>query len=366
MTTDLSNGASLGSISRLVSALREPQQSENLGSPSNGATKGRPRASSLPSRRALVAAISTKRGPSNSTKRGPSNDPSLGALIDACDQAELVSLAISEGVAGLASERLGVFLSSTHRSKLLFAVRQEIVRHLANVAWLQRFGMALDQAEVTWVVLKGPVLTEISYEGTSRRYADLDLMVHARELPTAVKALEGAGAVVANQDWPSLIKNAKGELTMAVHGSPLIDLHWHLIYHRSARQRFMLPTAELLERRERVRLHGVDAWSLDPVDFAAHVALHASFQGAQRLRRLLDIERTVANQPPDWDVFVQRCRSWRVGFPVSALLNCRARRLAQQCPKKLYEISRAHRSSASLYNNSIAGCPRAGCPKVAL
>jgi hypothetical protein len=65
----------------------------------------------------------------------------------------------------------------------------------------------------------------------------------------------------------------------------------------------------------------LEAWSLEPTDFAIHVALHASISGTQWLRRLLDIERTLANQPPDWDALVERCRSWRVGLPVSVALN---------------------------------------------
>ena len=108
---------------------------------------------------------------------------------------------------------------------------------------------------------------------------------------------------------------------MAVHGLPMIDLHWHLVYLRSARERWAIPTEDLLERRQPVRLKDVDAWSLDPHDFLAHLALHASFGAAQQLRRLLDIERTVANWPPDWEVLVQRCRAWRVGLPVSVMLN---------------------------------------------
>jgi hypothetical protein len=60
---------------------------------------------------------------------------------------------------------------------------------------LGRFAVALDQAKVTSVALKGPVLAEFSYP-------------------------EGNGA--------------KGELTLTVHGLPMVDLHWHLVYLRSA------------------------------------------------------------------------------------------------------------------------------------
>jgi len=84
-------------------------------------------------------------------------------------------------------------------------------------------------------------------------------------------------------------------------------------------------------------LKDVNAWSLDPHDFLAHLALHASFGAAQQLRRLLDIERTVANWAPDWDVLVQRCRAWRVGLPVSVMLNRARQTLGAAVPAEVVE-----------------------------
>jgi hypothetical protein len=202
---------------------------------------------------------------------------------------------------------------------------------------LGKFAGKLDQAPVTWVALKGPVLAELSYPEVPRGYADLDLMVPPGQLRRALCALESAGAVVAEPDWPVVVKGAKGQLSMAVHGLPMVDLHWHLVYLRSARERWAVPTEELLERRQRVRLKDVDAWSLDPHDFIAHLALHASFGAAQQLRRLLDIERTVANWAPDWKVLVQRCRAWRVGLPVSVMLNRARQTLGAAVPVEVVE-----------------------------
>ena len=178
---------------------------------------------------------------------------------------------------------------------------------------LGKLAAALEQAKASWVVLKGPVLAELSYPEVPRGYADLDLMIAPGQLREALCALQSAGAVVAEPDLPLVVKGAKGELSMAVHGLPMIDLHWHLVYLRSARERWAIPTEDLLERRQPVPVEDVDAWSLDPHDFLAHLALHASFGAAQQLRRLLDIERTVANWPVDWEMLVQRCQAWRVG-----------------------------------------------------
>jgi hypothetical protein len=275
-------------------------------------------------RRALLAAVSSK-SPRPSA-------PSLASLVGECDQDELVELALSERVAGVANERLGELLTPSARARLLAEVQQETFRHLAYLGLLQGFATAFEEADVIWAVLKGPVLTELSYKRTSRGYADLDLMVHARQLRAAVEALVAAGAAVPAQNWALLIREAKGELNMAVHGLASVDLHWHLVYHRGARERFMISTDELLERRRRVQLGPVHAWTLEPADFAAHVALHASFAGAQRLHRLVDIERTLANQPPDWDDLVRRCRAWHAALPVSAMLNSARETLGAAVP----------------------------------
>ncbi len=202
---------------------------------------------------------------------------------------------------------------------------------------LGKFAAALDSAKVTWVALKGPVLAELSYPKVPRSYADLDLMVSSWQLREALSALEGAGAVVAEPDLPEVVRAGKGELSMAVHGLPLVDLHWHLVYLRSARERWAIPTEDLLGRRQRARLKDVDAWSLEPIDFLAHLALHASFGAYQQLRRLLDIERTIVNCAPDWQVLVQRCRAWRVGLPVSVMLSRARRTLGAAVPGEVVE-----------------------------
>jgi hypothetical protein len=289
-------------------------------------------------RRALVASLRAR----------PSTPawPPLESLVVACDQGKLTDLAISEGLAGPANKRLRVLIPAELGSRLATEACRDAVRHLAYLGVLGKFAVALDEAKVTWVALKGPVLAELSYPNMSRSYADLDLMVAPWQLRKALSALAGAGAVVAEPDWPRVVKGAKGELTMAVHGLPIVDLHWHLVYLRSARERWAIPTEDLLERRQRVRLKDVDAWSLDPSDFLAHLALHASFGAAQQLRRLLDIERTVASRAPDWEVLVQRCRAWRVGLPVSVMLNRARRTLGAAIPEEVVEElagGRSHR-----------------------
>lgn len=265
----------------------------------------------MQARHTMMAAISAK----------PPLEQPLAELVASCHPDELVKLAVDQGVAGRALERLGPLLPGEARARLQTRVREDVMRHLRFLGVLELFANALEDVDVPWVVLKGPVLAELSYKNTVRGYSDLDLMVPARQLRRAVNALEGARAELADRDWPLLVKQGKGELTMAYGGSPMLDLHWHLVGESRARQRYTLCADEVMERRRRVTLGTVKAWALEPTDFATHVALHASFSGTHRLRWLLDIERTVKNQTPDWDVLIERCHAWKVGLPVSVALN---------------------------------------------
>ncbi len=278
-------------------------------------------------RQALVASL--RAAPSASA------GPPLASLVAACDPEQLADLVLSEGLAGPAGELLTGLLPPGPAYRLATEARRDAVRHLAYLGVLGKFAGALDQADVTWVALKGPVLAELSYPEVPRGYADLDLMVLPGQLREALNALEAAGAVLAEPDWPFVVKAAKGQLNMAVHGLPMVDLHWHLVYLRSARERWAIPTEDLLRRRELTRLKEVDAWTLDRNDFLAHLALHASFGADQQLRRLLDIQRTIASREPDWEVLVQRCRAWRVALPVSVMLNRTRETLGAAVPEEV-------------------------------
>ena len=158
-------------------------------------------------------------------------------------------------------------------ARLLAQVREDALRHFGFLAVLDRFSTAFEAADVDWVVLKGPVLAEIIYGATSRGYTDLDLMVPARQLPQAIAALETAGADLPVADWAEKTRSVTGEFSMAYAGTPFVDLHWHLVNTGTARRRYALPVGEVLDRRQRVRLGPLEVWSLEPTDFAIHVAL---------------------------------------------------------------------------------------------
>lgn len=280
-------------------------------------------------RSALVAAVSAS---------GQAPDGrSLSELVPDCDQSELVALAVAQGVAGRASERLAPLLDGEHSAALLKRARQDGFRHLSLLAVLGELQAALEATSLTWVVLKGPVLAELSYGDVPRGYTDLDILVPANQLRKALESIRQVGGIVAEENWQELVREGKGEILLIFQNNA-VDLHWHLVSEGGARQRYLVPSDELLGRRRQVRLGSVaQAWALEPVDFNIHIALHAAFSGAHRLRWLVDIERTVANQRPDWDALVRRCRLWRVALPVSVAFSRARQTLGADVPDGVIE-----------------------------
>lgn len=277
-------------------------------------------------RTALVEAVRCDTGPE-----------ALRAAVVQSDQPELVELALEQGVAGRAYERLGTLLDEEPGRILRGRARQDSLQHMVHLATLQEVAGTLDAGDIKWLALKGPVLAELSYGSTPRGYSDLDILVHPLQLRDALEALIAEGYSLAERDWPELTRKAKGEVLVVKAGSSMIDLHWHLVSEGRARSHYRVPLDELFERRERVRLATVRAWALEPTDFLAHVALHASFSGAHRLRWLLDIERTSANRPPDWDMLLQRCREWRIALPAGVAMSRARKTLRALVPQEVVD-----------------------------
>ena len=248
------------------------------------------------------------------------------------------------------AHRVGPALLETYPAlgdELTGHVRQEAMRHLAAQAPLRRTGAALDAADIPWVVVKGPVLAELSYGTLPRGYGDLDIVVSPARLHDATTALRDVGYVVGDRNWRLANRKRTGQLHLgAAPTVPGVDLHWHLVNPRRHRERWRLPMGELLDRRSVDPRVGAPV--LDASDRLVHYGIHAAISGGFQLGWLKDIERTVANDPPDWDVLVERSRRWRVGLPVAAMLERTAHTLRVGLPDGLTAALTASRSQSWL------------------
>jgi hypothetical protein len=261
---------------------------------------------------ALVAAVGGSTG-----ARGAED---LKTLVERTGQDALVEFAIAQRVTVPASEALGEVLAEGPRAKLLSRAHVDMFSNLSHLALLVRLSVCLRDAQIPWVVVKGPVLSELAYGGAPRYYSDLDVVVPAEHFRLALSVLASRGASTMDRNWDLVTNDLRGQLHLAF-GPELVDLHWHLVNLASQRQRFAIPMAELFSRRRQVRLGTVTTWTLDPTDAVLHVALHAALAGGHQLGWLVDVERSVSNLGPDWDALVARSHAWRTGLPVAVALN---------------------------------------------
>jgi hypothetical protein len=261
---------------------------------------------------ALVAAV-------GATGTGPCQED-LKSLAERVGEDALVDFAIAQRVTGPASQTLCTVLAEGPRARLLSAAHKDIISNLSYLGLMVRLGAALRDAEVPWVVVKGPVLAELAYGGTPRNYQDLDVVVPAEHFRRALEVMTIKGASVVDRNWDLVTADLRGQLHLVL-GPDLVDLHWHLVNLVNQRDRFAVPMADLFERRRQARVGTVTMSMLDPTDAVLHVALHAALAGGHQLGWLVDVERSVRNLNPDWVVLVERSHAWHTNLPVAVALN---------------------------------------------
>ncbi|MDQ3931528.1 MAG: nucleotidyltransferase family protein, partial [Actinomycetota bacterium] len=170
---------------------------------------------------------------------------------------------------------------------------------LADVALL---GRALDEAQIPWAALRGPILAErVGPRPELHSYRDIGVLVPPGAFSAAHRALEAEGAGVFDREAALLRADQTAQVQLTLpHGSEC-HLQWHLLGRRELRRAFRLPTDALLARARRKVCGGIELVTLDPVDDFIHLALDACLSGADRLVRLKDLDETVRWAAPSWD-----------------------------------------------------------------
>lgn len=192
--------------------------------------------------------------------------------------------------------------------------------HLMTIGNLSVIARELDAADVSWVLMKGPVATGLLYrEPGDRVYADIDLLVDRRHYGRAMEVLEALGFGHVIRDWLLAEQMLAGQVEL-VNGPMRIDLHWHLHYSREDRRPFNLDPDAMLARRRTVAVSGLAVPTLDPVDTLMTLAFHAARSDGHRLMWSKDLERSLAVEQPDLDELVRRSRAARCAPQVGVML----------------------------------------------
>jgi hypothetical protein len=205
---------------------------------------------------------------------------------------------------------------------LLAALRREgALANLRALRALHQVRDAFADVDVRWLVVKGPVLSEVVYSRPGlRQYHDVDVLVRPQDFKAALDALERADFRLIDPNWNFHRRWVAAELRLAADGGADVDLHWHVLFSRQIRQGFGVPIADLVERAREVVVRGLPVHTLDEADTLIHLSMHACREGGDRLYWLKDIEQSVVNDSPDWDVVISRARAWNVNILVGMML----------------------------------------------
>lgn len=261
--------------------------------------------------RALRACVRQRPDPD---LRRVATGPLLRRLIDAGRHHRVLNLVhVALADVAVADEMVA---SGLHRYYL-----HQVGHHLRAVEDLASLAGALDERDVPWLLVKGPVLSEVLYERPDLRvYNDLDVVIARRAFPEAIEALRSSGFELLDRNWDLIQREGRAQLHLALRLGTVADVHHHLLNRAVVRGSLSVPMDDLFERARSVTIGSVAVRTLDPVDTLVHLCVHAGLAGAQRLLWLKDVERSVAADQPAWDEVVRRARSWRAAALVAVVL----------------------------------------------
>jgi hypothetical protein len=204
---------------------------------------------------------------------------------------------------------------------------------LHDLEFMQRVFAARD---VEFLVFKGQVLTTlVGGDEWERPTSDLDVLIRGVQLEEAVDLLVAGGAVHLDQNWPKLRHDVLGELHLVLPSGTALDLHWHLLVRASTRTGFTPDHAGLFVNARTIDLDGTAVPTFGPAETLVYSCLHGAISGGHRLVWLVDIERLVTNDQPDWSDVVRVATNWRCCLVVGAMLQRTRSELGLAVPQRV-------------------------------
>lgn len=248
---------------------------------------------------------------------------SLSSVVAPEDWSRLVVLATRHRVLGCLRRSATDVpqLPASAREAMERGHRRSVGRQLAVLSALRDLHARLAQADLPWLVLKGPVLAFAVYRRPDlRSYGDLDILVPPTALPDTLQVMEDCGFTVLDRNWRLMRAKVLGQMLLGRRGGGLVDVHWHLLWDAQIRASFHVPMQSLFDRAREVRVGNVSVRTLDAVDTCIYLAVHSCLEGGDLLVWVKDLEQAVYNGGPGWDDIVARSRQWGAGPLVGTML----------------------------------------------
>jgi hypothetical protein len=194
------------------------------------------------------------------------------------------------------------------------AVAQALIRERE----LERLLVALGQAEVSVVVLKGAALAYTVYpEAALRPMCDIDLLIYREDVEQAQQALQQLGykrEPKPVERFSPFDTEFTGDISLRCTepGYPMtVELHWKLLSVEWLWRASAFDLEALWARAVPLQVGDSSALSLAPEDMLIHICLHLTVDGFSHIRGYADIAQFIEVGKVDWGVFVERARQSR-------------------------------------------------------
>jgi len=266
---------------------------------------------------------------------GSKDEAVLRLLEDQAGRREFHDWAMTQGVLGLALnslQRMGWLEGAGPGVVEKILAPLKILRQQARLWNLERDRVLalLRRVNIAPVVLKGGALREVAYrDPVERPVGDLDLLVEKGEMPQALQALEEGGYTPPDPEAIRSFVTGHFHLPLTNRGGFEVELHWGLGQPSAPWQ---LDPAGMLTRavsipsgRGEMRVPAVE-------DMVVHLCSQNTEDDFRKLRRLVDIDRVTAVQPPDWDLIVSLSRAGGMEIIVGLSLQLAHRLLGTPIP----------------------------------
>jgi hypothetical protein len=228
------------------------------------------------------------------------------------DGPRLVRMAEHHGVLPHLYRQLSV--ASGVRPESLDAVRQRDQANARQTLWLTRELLRvlehLESRGIGALPYKGPVLAEMLYGNVAlRQFSDLDVLVHAADVPRAKAALMELGYKPGFEFTPQEERAylASGyEYTFdSAQGRNLLELQWQVL------PRFYSVDFDVdgfFDRAQAVTVAGRSLPTLGAEDLMLVLCVHAAKHAWVQLSWLCDIVQLARSQRVDWDAVTQQAK----------------------------------------------------------
>lgn len=182
-------------------------------------------------------------------------------------------------------------------------------------AELVRIVKILDENDIKYMAIKGPVLSQIIHGNTiERQYADLDILVDKKDLYKAGELLlENSYTSDKNIKFlknKTLLSVAKDFLFTSNHNNIELELHWKLFLDRQVKESGIdMFSSDYIASS----INAYDIKTLKLEHFLLYLCLHGSKHLWERIEWVVDIDRLIKeNATINWDEIQQIAKTMKI------------------------------------------------------